>query len=71
MTATTIDQRTPFNLVFPALRLLLAFAIAIAVLAATFVVGRASAPTHTVRTVVTVPAAASAPTDSCRRGRPC
>lgn len=69
MAATTIDPRTSFHL-GALLRVVLAAVIAAALIAAAFLGGRASAPVHTVRSIVTVPAAAGHPY-LCRSGRPC
>ncbi len=72
MTATTINTRPPLELPRRLWRLALAPMMAAGLLAGSFAVGRASAPTHTVRSVVTVPgASAPAPADVCRLARPC
>ncbi len=71
MTATTIDPRTALRLRRLERRLLIAVAIAAVLLAAAFVVGRITAPDHTVRSIVTVPATVHQAADICRLGRPC
>jgi hypothetical protein len=71
MTATTITHGAPKVLPRATLRLLLAVLVAATLLSIAFVVGRASAPTHTVTPVVAVPAAVNTPEYVCRIGRPC
>jgi hypothetical protein len=72
MTSTTIDRPASSVIDSTAVRLLLAVVFAIALFAAAFAAGRATSPSHTVRTVVTVPAASGAGhTDACHLGRAC
>ena len=72
MAATTIDHRPTLRVLQPAVRLLLAVAFTVGLLAAAFAIGRASAPSHEVRSPVPVPAvAATAPADACQVGRLC
>lgn len=65
MTTTTFDPRQT-ELQASSRRFVLAAIVTIALLAAVFMIGRVTAPTHTVRSIVTVPAAATAgASDSC------
>lgn len=74
MAITTIERRPPLELLRPLSRLVLAALVTIAVFVAAFVIGRVSAPTHTVRSVVTVPAVHTVSPnglENCRAGQPC
>lgn len=72
MTATTLDRRPPLGVLSPAARFVLAVIVATVLLVSAFVIGRASAPTHTLRSIISVPAATShTVVDACRIGRPC
>jgi hypothetical protein len=66
MATTTITQPASFDRLRSALRFAVFAIIAVAILVATFVVARVSAPTHTVRTVVSVTAPAASAADGCR-----
>ena len=72
MTATTINNRASFDLFRPLVRLALAAIVTVALLVAAFVVGRATAPTHTVKSIVAVPIhSVLTVADACHIGRPC
>ena len=72
MATATITQHSSFGRLRPALRVAVFAVIAVAILVGTFAVARVSAPTHTVRTVVTVTAPDPSTADGCRVGRgPC
>lgn len=72
MTTTTFDMGAPERTVRSLMRLAITVLFAIALFAAAFAVGRVSAPTRTVRSVVTVPAPQSVSAlDDCRAGRAC
>ena len=74
MTTITFDERAPLQLLRSVSRVALAALLAIVLFVAAFMIGRVSAPTHTVRSVVTVPATQSVPApavDNCRAGHPC
>ena len=72
MTSSTIDRPASPVIDNTAVRLLLAVAFSIALFAAAFAAGRATSPTRTARTVVTVPAASGAGhADACRLGQAC
>jgi hypothetical protein len=75
MTSTTIQRSAPLSSVRSVPRFVFAVVFAVVLIAAAYAVGRATSPTHTIHSVITVPAAASAPadgpTDACRHGRAC
>jgi len=75
MTTATIDRRQPLPLFQSLSRLAVAALVMIAVFVGAFVIGRGSTPTHTVRSVITVPATSPAPTaqplENCHVGQPC
>src|SRR3954466_10305959 len=68
MHATTIHRPVLLTAPRSVLRVIVALLIATALLATAFVVGRTSAPTRTIHSVVTAPAAASdVPNHACPR----
>lgn len=72
MTATAIHRPARLELSRAIWRFMLGALLMLVLVAGAFAVGRASAPTHTVRSVVTVPASpATSIADTCRAGRPC
>jgi hypothetical protein len=72
MTATTIEQPASSALLHTLLRFTFAVVLAVVLSVGAFAVGRATSPTHTVRSVVTVPAAsADGSADVCHIGRAC
>jgi hypothetical protein len=72
MSTITIDHPTRSRLIHSSWRLAVALLLAVALMSAAFVAGRAASSTRTVRTVVTVPVdSSSAPADVCHVGRPC
>jgi hypothetical protein len=70
MTTTTATAPYAAHRRIFGVRLLLAVFVTAVLLVAVFVAGRTSAPTHTVRSIVTVPATADVST-LCHRGKPC
>jgi hypothetical protein len=68
MTTTTLPSNLPSGRL-SSVRVAIVLAVAAVLLVATFAVGRASAPSHTVQSIVGVPSAAAA-TGVCRVG-PC
>jgi len=72
MTATTIQQPTSSALSHALLRFALAIVLAVVLFAGAFAAGRATSPTHTVRSIVTVPATTNDGLSSaCGVGRAC
>jgi hypothetical protein len=72
MTATTINRPAPLELSRAIWRFVFGTLLMLVLVAGAFAIGRASAPTHTVRSVVTVPAAPTVSiADTCHPGRPC
>jgi hypothetical protein len=72
MTSTTIERPAPSALLHSLLRFTVAVVLAAVLFAGAFAAGRATSPTHTIRSIVTVPvASADGPTDACRAGRAC
>ncbi len=70
-TSVATSTPAPFAGTARSVRLLVVAALFLVLLAGAFATGRATAGTHTVRTVVSVPTAAPSPLDGCRLGRAC
>ncbi len=72
MTSTTIGRSAPSALLHSLLRLTFAVVLAAVLFAGAFAAARATSPTHTNRSVVTVGATSDdGLTDACRAGRAC
>jgi hypothetical protein len=71
MTATTLNPPLTHDVRPRAVRAAIVVLIATALLVSMFLVGRLTAPDHTVRTVVTVPTAVAEKIVTCRMGRLC
>jgi len=71
MTATTLNPSIAQEAGPRSIRVAIVVLVAAVLLALMFFVGRLTAPTHTVHTVVTVPTASVSQPETCRSGRLC
>jgi hypothetical protein len=72
MASTTIDRSAPSTLLRSLPSFAFAVLLAVVLVAGAYAIGRATAPNHTIRSIVTAPAApVDRPTNSCPLGRAC
>jgi hypothetical protein len=71
MTATTLNPSITHDVRPRSLRAAIVILVATVLLALMFFVGRLTAPSHTVHSVVTVPTASVEQPETCRMGRLC